>query len=119
MVLAICSFFLAATDPNFLTVVNELVVVGHKWLRIGISLGVPKHKLHEFEKNGDPFSEAIDYWMKGNTMKPITWGTVVSALGSPFVDEAGLARSLRHRYMSDNTPVQSGKSFISFMAVAS
>ena len=53
----------------------------------------------------NPFIEAVDYWLEGNTDISITWGTIVSALESKYVSECGLAKELRDTYVvSDINP---------------
>ena len=69
----------------------------HKWRKICIQLGVPNCKLLQFEKDGDPLINSLDYWLNGNTEVPITWESVVAALNAPHVDEPGLAKKLRKK----------------------
>ena len=79
---------------------NELAKVSHEARKIGIQLGIPNHKIRQFEKdNNNSFSDIMDYWLKGNTEVPTTWKSIVNALASPYVGEIGLARLLRKKYM--------------------
>ena len=83
----------------------------HKWHKICIQLGISNSKFHEFKENGDPFIEGLDYWLKGNTDAPITWGSVVAAVESPSVEEPGLAKTLREKWI-DATDRKAGKDII-------
>ena len=79
---------------------NELTTVSHEVRKIGIQLGIPNHKIKQFEKDSDnAFSDIMDYWLKENTEVPTTWESLVNALESPYVGEVGLARFLRKKYM--------------------
>ena len=77
----------------------ELGKVAHKWFKIGVQLGVPLHKLKEFEKEADPLSAVIDYWLNGNVEGVlISWKSIVAALESSHVDETGLAHRISKKY---------------------
>ena len=77
----------------------ELGKVAHKWFKIGVQLGIPLHKLKEFEKEVDPLSVIIDYWLNGNGEGvPVSWRSVVAALESSYVDETGLAHRISEKY---------------------
>ena len=78
---------------------NELATVSHEARKIGIQLGIPNHKIKQFEDSDNVFSDVMDYWLKGNTEVPTTWESLVNALESPYVGEVGLARLLRKKYM--------------------
>ena len=71
--------------------------VAHKWFQIGIQLGVPRYKLKEFEKDSEPLSAVVDYWLKGNVEDvPVSWKFVVEAL--ECVGEKGLANTISKKY---------------------
>ena len=77
----------------------ELGKVAHKWFKIGIQLGIPHHKLKEFESERDPFSAAVNYWLNGNGEGvPVSWRSIVAALESSYVDETGLAHRISEKY---------------------
>ena len=80
---------------------NELSSVIDKWFRIGVQLGISGAKLREIETDYPTanrcFSEVINFWIEGNTQVAVTWKLLVEVLGSPFVDEKGLARRLREK----------------------
>ena len=81
----------------------ELGEVTHKWFKIGIQLGISRGKLKEFEKEADPLSAVIDYWLDGNVEGiPVSWRSVVSALESSHVDETGLANRISRKYCFEN-----------------
>ncbi len=78
-------------------VCSELGRVRHKWLTLGIQLGIPRHVLEHFKRDDDPLSAAVDYWLRGNvTEVPITWDFLVEALKS--VDEKGCADTISKKY---------------------
>ena len=79
---------------------NELSEVKHKLYQIGVQLGVPRHKLKEFEKEADPMAASLDYWLKGNVIEgvPISWKSVVNALCSGHVDERGLSNRISKKF---------------------
>ena len=70
-----------------------------KWRKICIQLNIPNYKLHQFEKDDDPIINSLDYWLNGNTDVPIKWESVVAALDTPDVDEPGLAKILRVKWI--------------------
>ena len=71
-------------------------VVAHKWFKIGVQLGIPYNKLKEFEKEDDPLSAAVNYWLSGNVKEvPVSWSSIVAALESSHVGETGLANRIK------------------------
>ena len=71
----------------------------YKWFKIGIQLGVPRHKLMEFRKEEDSLSAVIDYCLRGNVEGvPLSWISVVKALQSFHVGETGLAKRIKNKY---------------------
>ena len=82
--------------------INELVTVAHKWITIGIQLGIDYHVLKGFgqQYNNDPIrclAEMLQYWLDGNAAdgkSHVNWETVVKALKSPLVNELGLAEKV-------------------------
>ena len=77
----------------------ELGKIKYKWFEIGIQLGISYGKLKEFEKEVDPLSAIIDYWLNGNVKgDPVSWRSVVAALESSHVDETGHADSIKKKY---------------------
>ena len=82
-----------------MTICMELGKVAHKWFKIGVQLGIPRHILKEFEKEVDPLSAVIDYWLNGNVEGvPVSWRSIVAALESSHVGEAGLAKEVSKKY---------------------
>ena len=74
---------------------SELAVAAYKWYKIGFQLGIPYHKLKEFEEERDPLIAAIDYWLNGNVEGvSISWSSIVTALKSSHVGEIGLANRI-------------------------
>ena len=82
--------------PTLKNLLNDLAPVKHKWHKICIQLGIPKYKLRQFD---DSITDGLDYWLNGNTNVPITWESVVAALNAPDVDEPGLAKTLREKWI--------------------
>ena len=92
---------------------NELGDVTHKWLKIGIQLGIPYNKLKQFVEEIDPLAAAVDYWLNGNAKEsadPVAWKSIVSALESKYVREPALAREVSMKYCQQ---VGKGQVFIS------
>ena len=88
---------------------DELGEVAHKWFKIGVQLGIPRHILKEFEKETDPLSAVIDYWLNGNVEDlevPVSWRSVVAALESRHVMETGLANRISRKYCQHLYTVQ-------------
>ena len=80
----------------------ELGELQHRWHDLGIALGVPEHKLKEFESSASPFSAMISYWLKGNCEGvPISWETVVKTLQTPIIGEFGLAKTIQAKYCAE------------------
>lgn len=83
------------------TICDALGSIEGKWYKIGIQLGIPHNKLQEFVKDVDPLSAVIDYWLKGNvteSVSPISWDTIVTALRSQYIGEHGLAEKINKAY---------------------
>ena len=92
---------------NLKEVCEELGEVAHRWFKIGVQLGVPHHKLKEFEKEVDPLSAVIDYWLNGNAERvPVSWRSVAAALESSYVGETGLATRISRKYCQQNNTQQ-------------
>ena len=75
--------------------------IKHKWIEIFIQLDIPRDVLKQFEKDSDPFSAAMDYWLKGNMTEsavPITWKSIADALRSAHVGEPALAEEISKKY---------------------
>ena len=91
-------------------VCGELERASHKWFKIGIQLGIPWDTLKQFEKEDDPLSAIINYWLKGNVTEsvvPISWDSIVSALKT--VGEAGLAEQIKAKYSQyESTKAEKG-----------
>ena len=82
-------------------------MIAHKLFKIGVQLGVPHHKLKEFEKEADPLSAVIDYWLSGNVEGvPVSWRSIVAALKSNHVGETGLANRISRKYCQQFNAVQ-------------
>jgi hypothetical protein len=80
-------------------VCGELGEIQHLWFTFGVQLGIPRNKLKEFERESDPLSAVIDYWLRGNVeCAPISWEHIAKALGSSHVGETGLARRIRIKH---------------------
>ena len=47
------------------TVCDELSSVEHKSHKIGVMLGLPQHKLLEFQKGDNPLPVIADFWLCG------------------------------------------------------
>lgn len=100
-------------DLTLKTICSELGTVSHKWMKIGIQLGIPHHVLKQFEDDSDPLSSAVNYWLKGNAESsvPISWKSIVAALKDSTVEEGGLAEKLSKKYCQ---PQDKGKGKISY-----
>ena len=81
------------------SICSELGVVTYKWYQIGVQLGIPYHKLKEFEEERDPLVATIHYWLNGNVEGvSISWSSIVTALKSSHVGESGLANKMKKKY---------------------
>ena len=90
-----CSSLASLSLP---TLCNELGLLKYKAQEIGILLGISLGKLKEMKQDGDLFLESLDYWLRGNTDVPVTWGSIVAALESDFVNELGCAKKIKRKY---------------------
>ncbi len=89
------------TDLTLRAICTALGSVKTKWLQIGIQLGIPRSKLQEFKKEDDPLSAVVEYWLRGNVTEsviPISWESITTALKSEYVGEPGLAQHIRKEY---------------------
>ena len=92
---------------NLREICFELNQAAHTWFKIGIQLGVPRHKLKEFEKDSDPLSAVVDYWLKGNVKDvPVSWKPIVEAL--EYVGEMSLADTIRMKYCKQGSGEDEG-----------
>ena len=92
------AYLLVPAELTLRTICNALGEIKHKWLEVGIQLGISRSKLMEFKREEDPLSAAIEYWLKGNVENvPISWATVIKALESSHVGEGGLAAAVRKK----------------------
>ena len=63
-------------------------------------LKIPRHKLKEFEKEAEPFVAVVDYWLGGNVKNTsLTWKTIVKVLQDDYLDEKGLADTIKKKYI--------------------
>ncbi len=93
-------------------VCHELGRIKSQAFDIGIQLGIPRYKLMEFEKDTDPFSAVIDYWLQGNVepAKPRSWKYIVEVLKSDYVGQPGLAETIRKKYcQQEENKVEKGQ----------
>lgn len=78
---------------------DALGTVKHKWLKIGVQLGIPYHVLEEFKEENDPLAAVINYWLNGNVEGvKVCWESIITALKSPHVEERGLAENIFIKY---------------------
>lgn len=85
----------------------------HKLTEIGVQLGIPRRKLKELEKEDDPLSAVIDYWLRGNVDGlPPTWRSIVTVLNSKHVDESGLAKRIQKLYLPEESVPDNGKIYV-------
>ena len=93
--------------PSLKTLLNELTPLRHIWRKICIQLGISSSHLRVFKKSDDdPFTRSLDFWLNGNTDVPITWGSVVAALASPYVGEYLFAKRLREKWSTSKESEQ-------------
>lgn len=79
---------------------NLLTPVQHKWLVIGIQLGVPHYYLEGLIKEDHSLAlvAVISYWLKGNIQGATPgWQSLEIALKSRQVDEPGLAGDIHKK----------------------
>ncbi len=103
-------FFLTALTLQ--AVCHELGRIKSQWFNIGIQLGIPQYKLKEFEKEIDPLSAVMDYWLQGNVeqTKPRSWKSIVEVLKSDHVGQPGLAETIRKKYcQQEENKVEKGQ----------
>lgn len=105
------------TFPAALTlrvVCDALGTIKTSWQKIGVQLGIPHHRLQEFKADDDPLAAVVDYWLQGNVTEsvvPISWQSIVTALKSEHVGAPGLADKLRKKYCQlEDTSVKKGRS---------
>ncbi len=64
-------------------------------------LRIPHHKLKELEKELEPLSAVIEYWLKGNVTelpRSISWKSIVTVLRAESIGESGLADQISKKY---------------------
>ena len=102
---------LFSSGLNLRIICEELGTLKTEWHTIGVQLGIPAHKLNEFEKKDDPLSLVVGYWLDGNVPEsevPVSWESIVKALRSKYVGRPGLADRITLKYCmegetTDNT----------------
>ena len=97
---AIRLIFYFSGSFNLKTIVNELSPVKYKSTKLGVQFGVPTYKIKEFDKDDDPLTSIVDYWLRGNVKNGPSrnWESIVSILRSRHVDESGLADKISRKY---------------------
>lgn len=75
---------------------KELSTIKPHWRAFGMNLGVPKHKLDEYEDKKEPLFEVINYWDAGNIKdKPVmTWKAVADTLRC--IEKPNLAKAIEN-----------------------
>ena len=72
-----------------------------KWFQIGVQLGVGESNLRQIRADNHTvhicFTEAISFWLNGNTQVAVSWDSIIDVLESHFVNEKGLADQLREK----------------------
>ena len=89
---------ITGTPLTLKTVFNALHSVSHKWLSIGVELGIPLSQLNiiKIDRLGveERMHSVLDYWMN-NAADPLpSWEVLVDALRAPTVGESRLADEL-------------------------
>ena len=93
--------FFSPAKLDLKTICEALGSIKTKWFEFGIQLGISRNKLLEFEKERDPLSAVIDYWLRGNVTESsalISWQSIVAVLKSKYVGETGLAEEISKEY---------------------
>ena len=81
------------------TVCDKLGSVEHKSHKIGVMLGIPQHKLLEFQKGDNPLPAIADFWLRGNVEgAEVSWKAIATAIASDFVGEPALAKEIRQNF---------------------
>ena len=96
-----CCFFTSCFPAllDLKTVCNELGSVKVKSHEIGVLLGIPQHKLLEFQKGDNPLPAIADFWLRGNVEgAEVSWKSIATALASDFVGEPALAKKISQIY---------------------
>ena len=97
-----CRCFFTSCFPALLdlkAVCNELGSVKVKSHEIGVMLGIPQHKLMEFQKGDNPLPAIADFWLRGNVEEAeVSWKSIATALASDFVGEPALAKKISQKY---------------------
>ena len=89
--------------PDLKTVCDELSSVEHKSHKIGVMLGLPQHKLLEFQKGDNPLPAIADFWLHGNAKgAEVSWKAIATALASDFVGERALAEKISRNYCQES-----------------
>ena len=92
-------------------VCNALKTIQYKWFDVGIHLGIPHHKLKEFEKEDNSFAAAIDYWLKGNIQNvQVSWEYLVASLKS--LGEFSLAETIIMKQGEQRITSNQGETFL-------
>ena len=102
--ISIMMFILTGLDRgvNLKNVCSELGEISGKRFKIGIQLGISHSKLKEFEREDDPLSAIVNFWLRGNVEGvPVSWKSIVEALKSKHVGETGLASTISKKYCQE------------------
>lgn len=80
-----------------MTLCKELEEIRWKSDEFFIQLGVPYHKLREYQKRNDPLAAAVEFWLNGNVKGvPVSWSSIQTALWN--VNEKRLADHIGTKY---------------------
>ena len=70
-------------------------------------MGIPRRVLKQFEKEDDPLSAAMDYWLEGNIKNPampISWQSLVAVLNAESIEETALANRISKNIVNMRPP---------------
>lgn len=93
------------------TVFSDTFPCHAKWYNVGIQLRVDVSTLDcikvQYDDPGDQLREVVKTWLMSN--KNPTWGAMITALKSPVIEEALLARELQQKYCPSWKPPVDGE----------
>ena len=93
--------------PGIPLLCSFLANINDKWNEVGIALGVQENVLSGLRQRQDTdtvkLSEVINTWITTESISPVTWETVISAIEGPVVNNKKIAMDIREYLIANNT----------------
>ena len=96
----LCIYYLFVSNPSdersLRTILDSISTLTAKWFNLGVALGLSSGTLETIESNHSKdacscLTKMVIAWLRMKDNSQPSWQSLVSALGSPFVDRKEIA----------------------------